>query len=100
MPLSAPVRTRRTSEPALSDCAVPEAVEVRCGSDDAGAPAQFLWRSRLWLVREADPGLELEPVPARGCWRVLAGQGPGRSQGSFWLWQDGAGRWWLLPVPA
>lgn len=97
MPSSAPACTRRPAEPALSDGVVPEAVEVRCGPEDSGAPAQFLSRSGLWVVREAYP--DLAPGADLGCWRVLAGQGPGR-QHTFRLWQDGADRWLLLPVRA
>jgi hypothetical protein len=46
-----------------------EAVEVRRG--ETQSPEQFLWRGRLWQVRE----VLVRPVGRREVWRVRAARG-------------------------
>lgn len=52
-------------------------VEVRTGAGGAGGqegPSQFLWRGRLWKVREVLDRRHQE-LPRREVWRVAAGRG-------------------------
>ncbi|MDN4163200.1 DUF6504 family protein [Nocardioides abyssi] len=49
-------------------------VEVRTGTGGLEGPAQFLWRGRLWKVRQVLDRRSQE-LPRREVWRVAAGRG-------------------------
>ncbi|MBC9732107.1 DUF6504 family protein [Nocardioides marmotae] len=75
-------------------------VEVRTGTGGQEGPAQFLWRGRLWKVKEVLERRSQE-LPRRELWRVAAGRGRldqgGRPADVFELAHDlRAGRWQLL----
>jgi len=99
-----PTSTPTTDAPAWADGALgtAEPVEVRragpgeAGQGAAGAPAQFLWRGGLWLVRTA----ERAPAGPAGTevWRVWAGRGNDGPEGAYALTADVRGGWWLQRV--
>jgi hypothetical protein len=72
-----------------------EPIEVRRGLV-AGmeAPAQFLWRDRLWLVRD----VQAWPVDPGGAevWRVLAANGREGQHGVYELAQASSTSQWRL----
>jgi len=75
-----------------------EPIEVRRGLV-AGmeAPAQFLWRDRLWLVRDVQ-GWPVDPGGAE-VWRVVAADGREGSHGVYELAHAAAtGQWRLRTV--
>ena len=72
-----------------------EAVEVRRGwVAGMEAPAQFLWRNRLWLVRDVQARAGDTDGPQ--VWRVVAGDGGEGSHGVYELAHAAATDQWRL----
>ena len=82
-----------------------EPVEVQTRED--GRPTRFVWRGRLYAVREIqeywvinrDWWRDSNPVPARPeleFWRVAASTGPGQPAGVYELRRDVASGTWTL----
>lgn len=90
----------RSTAPAAPAQPADEPIEVRRGLV-AGmeAPAQFLWRDRLWLVRDVQ-GWPVDPGGAE-VWRVLAADGREGQHGVYELAHAAStGQWRLRSVPA
>lgn len=75
-----------------------EPVEVRRGwVAGMEAPAQFLWRNRLWLVREAQTrAAGIDGTEAPQVWRVVAGDGREGTHGVYELAHAAATDQWRL----
>ncbi len=89
-----------TAESAPTQQFTDEPIEVRRGLvSGMEAPAQFLWRDRLWLVRKIQ-GWPIDPDGAE-VWRVVAADGREGRHGVYELAHTTAtGQWRLRTVPA